>query len=130
MAILGIILLALYFLPLIVAGSRSHAQTGAIAIVNIFLGWTLVGWVIAMAWACTTPQPAIIQTISTPTMPPRPLSNSVADEIAAFARLRDNGAITAEEYEAKKVQLLGLNIAQPRLEGAPESEPAASEAEA
>jgi hypothetical protein len=117
MAVLGTILLGLYFLPLIVAAMRSHAQTGPIAVVNILLGWTLVGWVAAMAWACTTPQPPIIQTITAAPAPPKAPSGSVADEIAAFARLRDSGAITASEYEAKKAQLLALTT-PPALESA------------
>ena len=32
----------------------------------------------------------------------------VAEEIEKFARLRDSGVLTAEEFEAKKRQLLGL----------------------
>jgi hypothetical protein len=33
---------------------------------------------------------------------------SVADEIAKFATLREKGLLTADEFEAKKKQLLGL----------------------
>lgn len=43
----------LYFLPGIVASSRSHHQAVAIFVLNIFLGWTFVGWVVALVWACT-----------------------------------------------------------------------------
>src|SRR5262249_14514948 len=32
-------------------------QTAAICVLNIFLGWTLVGWVIALVWACMKDQP-------------------------------------------------------------------------
>lgn len=40
-----------YFLPMIIALIRKHKQTNPIVIVNIFLGWTLIGWVVALAWS-------------------------------------------------------------------------------
>jgi hypothetical protein len=46
----GVIIL-LYLLPAIVAMQRKHPQQVPITIVTIFLGWTLVGWVAALAWA-------------------------------------------------------------------------------
>jgi hypothetical protein len=54
-ALLGLAVLALlaaiYFLPVIVAASRSHSSTGGIVVVTLFLGWTFLGWVVALAWA-------------------------------------------------------------------------------
>jgi hypothetical protein len=44
------VIAALYFLPTIVAFARSH-QAGMVFVLNLFLGWTLVGWVIALAIA-------------------------------------------------------------------------------
>jgi hypothetical protein len=44
-----------YFLPSIVAGSRHHHNGGAVFVINFFLGWTLIGWAVALAWAFTTP---------------------------------------------------------------------------
>jgi hypothetical protein len=35
-----------------VAKRRNHRSRGSILIVNIFLGWTFIGWVVALAWAC------------------------------------------------------------------------------
>jgi hypothetical protein len=46
-----LILLALYFLPTMVALSRHHKDLTAILIINGFLGWSLVGWVVALVWA-------------------------------------------------------------------------------
>ena len=52
-------LLALYFLPSLIAGSRNlHERTG-IVLLNIFLGWTCIGWVIALIWAIAAPRPYI-----------------------------------------------------------------------
>jgi len=41
----------LYFLPFMIARRRNHPQKNPILIVNIFLGWTLIGWVAALAWS-------------------------------------------------------------------------------
>jgi hypothetical protein len=41
----------LYFWPIVVAVRTNHKNTASIAVVNVCLGWTLVGWVVAMAWA-------------------------------------------------------------------------------
>jgi Superinfection immunity protein len=43
---------ALYFLPLVIALAREHPQAGAISLLNLLLGWTLLGWVGALIWAC------------------------------------------------------------------------------
>jgi len=40
-----------YFLPIWVAASRNCKAGAGIAVVDIFLGWTFVGWVVALAWA-------------------------------------------------------------------------------
>lgn len=40
-----------YFLPSIVAKKRLHNKLNTIVVINFFLGWTFIGWVIALAWA-------------------------------------------------------------------------------
>jgi hypothetical protein len=49
-----LILIALYFLPTIVAASRKVVNLGSVVVINLFLGWTLVGWVVALAMAVRT----------------------------------------------------------------------------
>jgi Superinfection immunity protein len=44
---------AFYMLPTIIALSRGHHNTLAIAVLNILTGWSFIGWVIALVWACT-----------------------------------------------------------------------------
>ena len=44
---------AFYFLPTIIAFYRDKRNTGAIFALNFFLGFTLIGWVIALVWALT-----------------------------------------------------------------------------
>ena len=43
----------LYFIPAIVAESRKHRNSSAILILNLLLGWTFLGWVIALVWSFT-----------------------------------------------------------------------------
>jgi hypothetical protein len=40
-----------YLLPLIVAMIRKVPNQGSVAVVNIFLGWTFIGWIVALAMA-------------------------------------------------------------------------------
>jgi len=41
----------LYFLPAILAFARSKRDSVAILVLNLFLGWTAIGWGIALVWA-------------------------------------------------------------------------------
>ncbi len=47
------IILVIYFLPPSVASFRHHHNTGAIFILTLLLGWTVLGWVAALVWAST-----------------------------------------------------------------------------
>jgi hypothetical protein len=51
----------IYFVPALAAYQRRHRNKDPIFIINLFLGWTFLGWVIALAWAFTDyvhPKPA------------------------------------------------------------------------
>jgi len=41
----------MYFLPTIIAAARSNHDVAAIFVQNFFLGWTFIGWIIALVWA-------------------------------------------------------------------------------
>ena len=41
----------IYFLPFLIALIRNHIDSTAIFVLNLFLGWTFFGWVIALVWA-------------------------------------------------------------------------------
>lgn len=49
----------LYFLPTIIAFARNKRDTTAILLLNFFLGWTAIGWVIALVWAVKADLPAV-----------------------------------------------------------------------
>lgn len=46
----------MYFVPAIVAGAFKHPSATGIGVLNFFLGWTLLGWVIALVWAFNLPK--------------------------------------------------------------------------
>lgn len=46
-----IVLSCVYFAPAIIASRNKRKNANAISVVNVFLGWTLIGWVIALAWS-------------------------------------------------------------------------------
>jgi len=48
-----IVLVSCYFMPTIIALVRGKRRGGSVALVNFFLGWTVIGWFIAFMWSCT-----------------------------------------------------------------------------
>ena len=46
-----LLLAAMYWSPTMIAFGRRAWNWPAIAVVNALLGWTLIGWLIALAWA-------------------------------------------------------------------------------
>lgn len=51
--------LALYFLPSIIALVRSKRDTVAIFLLNLFLGWSVIGWFVALIWAAKHDVPMV-----------------------------------------------------------------------
>jgi hypothetical protein len=47
------LLLPIYRIPLLIAEMRGHPQHVAILSLNVLLGWTVIGWVVALVWAAT-----------------------------------------------------------------------------
>ena len=41
----------IYFLPFLIALIRNHTDSTAIFVLNLFLGLTFFGWVVALVWA-------------------------------------------------------------------------------
>jgi hypothetical protein len=55
------LIVGIYLLPTLIAYSREHPQRAGIVVLNIFLGWTLIGWFAVFLWAALAPveeQPA------------------------------------------------------------------------
>jgi len=66
---------ALYLLPVLIGCARRVPGIGAVAVIDILLGWTLIGWVAALAMALrpvTPPAPAVQVVQNFPPSPPPP----------------------------------------------------------
>lgn len=50
-----------YFLPSIIAAARSKRDLVSIFVLNLLLGWTAIGWVIALVWALKVDAPAVVR---------------------------------------------------------------------
>lgn len=45
------LIVGLYFIPTIIATQRDVPNKWSVAVINTLLGWTLIGWAIALAMA-------------------------------------------------------------------------------
>jgi Superinfection immunity protein len=79
-AIVGAVVVAalpLYFLPVIIAYLRPAPDRASVVIVSILLGWTYVGWVIALALAVRDRRPAIMVLTQPGSAHPRTVANRI-----------------------------------------------------
>jgi hypothetical protein len=53
------ILIGLYLLPVLVAWARHVPDLGVVAVINVLLGWTLAGWVVALALSLRSIAPVV-----------------------------------------------------------------------
>jgi hypothetical protein len=53
LAVLCIIGFIAYWVPTLAANSNRHRNRTAIGMLNLFLGWTFIGWLVALLWADT-----------------------------------------------------------------------------
>lgn len=65
----------IYFIPCLVALRREANADAAIIALNIFLGWTVIGWVAALLWA-----------LSAETVEEARLRKAALDNMASFYR--------------------------------------------
>lgn len=54
-------LTVMYFLPTIIAAIRSKRDTLAIFLLNFFLGWSVIGWIVALVWAAKNDVPVVVR---------------------------------------------------------------------
>jgi hypothetical protein len=67
---LVIVVLVLYFLPTLIAMFRRHHNENAIIVCNLLLGWTVVGWIVALIWSFTSTVAAVQATVPPPAPSP------------------------------------------------------------
>lgn len=52
-------IVALYWLPTLIAWRRRVPNLVSIMIVNVLLGWTVIAWIVCLAWACKSLKPPV-----------------------------------------------------------------------
>lgn len=72
---IGTVSVAFYLLPVLIGWQRHVPDLGSVAAINLLLGWTLVGWAVALAMALRSARPGLgtsIQVINNPQQPAPP----------------------------------------------------------
>ena len=49
--LLVVLIFAFYFLPTLIAFLRNHKNKLAVFLLNLLLGWTVLGWVVSLVWS-------------------------------------------------------------------------------
>jgi hypothetical protein len=49
--LLVVLIFVLYFLPTLIALLRKHKNKLAIFLLNLLLGWTVLGWMVSLIWS-------------------------------------------------------------------------------
>ena len=55
--IIVIAVVVAYFIPTIIATQRKVPSSGSVVVVNFFLGWTVIGWIVALAMSFRSAPP-------------------------------------------------------------------------
>ncbi|MFJ4251363.1 superinfection immunity protein [Pseudomonas sp. NPDC089741] len=100
------LMIATYFLPSFNAFSRKHPERWPIFMLDLFLGWTIIGWVVSLVWSVSSTQSA--DTIHVQPQP-QPQPQSEEDKYQKLERigsLKEKGLLTESEFEAEKAKLL------------------------
>lgn len=50
--------ICIYLIPTFVAYQRGVPNRASVAVINVFLGWSLIGWVVALAMAARDVRPS------------------------------------------------------------------------
>ncbi|RYG96441.1 MAG: superinfection immunity protein [Alphaproteobacteria bacterium] len=110
LAVVCAIALGLYLLPSIIAIFSAHPTAVGIIVLNVLLGWTVVGWVAAFVWSCIKSKPPMQVIQVAPHGPPPPLSYKPTprfeDELDHLQRLRERKLLSDEEFEQKRNKIL------------------------
>lgn len=96
----GILGIAVYFLPSIVAYNRGHKNKEIILLINFLLGWTFIGWAGCLVWAFIDTDGSTASNIT------RNLGGNKYEDLARLQKLKENGTITDAEFEIEKQKLL------------------------
>lgn len=96
-----LVIVGIYIAPSLIAADRGVSSVWSVVAINVFLGWTLVGWVAALALALRDPK-------EKPTPVPAAPVNA-RDEVERLQQLVDlhsRGVLSDEEFASAKSRVL------------------------
>ena len=94
----------LYFLPSIL-GNHKH-NFWSIFTLNLLLGWSFIGWVVALVWALSKDEQIVKLEQNEPNTFNPKTNISISDEIIKLNELKEKGILTDEEFNKEKKKLL------------------------
>ena len=107
MILFGLLLLgSIYLTPAIIAFARASRYRWAILAVNLFGGWTGIGWLVALAWALWPEDDAFSRSIQRGVDGILQGSMTDLERIERLAQLRDRGVLSDDEFQASKTAIL------------------------
>jgi hypothetical protein len=68
----AVLLVLVYFVPAVVGWWRHVRHLGSVVVINVFLGWTIIGWVVALAMAVRSREPQPVGSAPPPQWPQVP----------------------------------------------------------
>ena len=123
--ILAFVVIALYFVPTIIAYRRDHGYKGIILAINLVLGASGIGYLIALVWAIWPQEKSILDPVlGNPTgLGVRNVGDTFGSkkagevrgevqekdmtaEIEKIAKLLKEGHLTREEYDSMKKKII------------------------
>ncbi|PBJ97556.1 hypothetical protein CMV24_02225 [Pseudomonas plecoglossicida] len=91
---------ALFYLPpSIIAWLRRHPNRVSILFLNLLLGWTVIGWIVALIWSVSSIRRPIPDELGA-------APAGVYQSLEQLAALKERGHLTQEEFEAEKAKIL------------------------
>ncbi len=69
LAVLVVLGFGLYMLPTVIGAVRKVVNVGSVFAINLLLGWTLIGWAVALAMALRTNPPHAYPQVWAPSVP-------------------------------------------------------------
>jgi uncharacterized membrane protein len=97
--ILTFVVILIYFIPSISAYSNKKKSAGSVLVLNALLGWTLIGWVVALVWATKKDMVDLVGKEHKNT-------TSATEQLEKLAELKRKGVITETEFEKQKQKIL------------------------
>lgn len=99
--ILLMVLFVAYFLPTFISAKRGHPNGTGIFLLNLFLGWTFIGWLVALIWSVSAFAPA-------PPVAARASNDGETrlNQLQTLAALKEKGILSDDEFEVEKAKLL------------------------